>query len=94
MHAARTWTAETLRHAFEESTDARGLDPGEEFGKLLVPVREGEPDVDGFWERVSANLAAVRLRLLFVADDIRDPLERIEEFPKLKLKPQSYCCTR
>ena len=24
-HAARTWTADTLRHAFEGSTDARGL---------------------------------------------------------------------
>ena len=34
-HAARTWTADTLRRAFEESTAARGLDPGEELGKLL-----------------------------------------------------------
>ena len=36
-HAARTWTADTLRRAFEESTDARGLDPGEELGNLLKP---------------------------------------------------------
>ena len=73
-HAARTWTADTLRHAFEESVDARGLDPSEELGKLLTPDGEGEPDADGFWERVATNLAAARLRLLFVADDIPDPV--------------------
>ena len=79
-HAARTWRADTLRQAFEESTHARGLDPSEELGKLLVPDGEGEPDADGFWERVATNLAAARLRLLFVADDIPDPLERVVEF--------------
>ena len=60
--------------------DARGLDPSEELGKLLTPDGEGEPDADGFWERVATNLAAARLRLLFVADDIPDPLERVVEF--------------
>ena len=79
-HAARTWTADTLRHAFEESTDARGLDPGVELEKLLKVDGEEEPDADGFWERVATNLAATRLRLLFVADDIPDPLERVVEF--------------
>ena len=79
-HAARTWTADSLRHAFEESTDARGLDPGQELRKLLQPDGEEEADADGFWERVATNLAAARLRLLFVADDIPDPLERVVEF--------------
>jgi hypothetical protein len=79
-HAARTWTADTLRRAFEESTDARGLDPGEELGRVLQPVGEEGPDADSFWERVATNLAAARLRLLFVADDIPDPLERVVEF--------------
>ena len=79
-HAARTWTVDSLRHAFEESTDARGLDPGQELQKLLQPDGEEEADADGFWERVATNLAAARLRLLFVADDIPDPLERVVEF--------------
>ena len=77
-HAARTWNADTLRRAFEESTTTRGLDPGEELGKLLMA--DGEPDADAFWERVATNLAATRLRLLFVADEIPDPLERVVEF--------------
>ena len=77
-HAARTWNADTLRRAFEESTTTGGRDPGEELGKLLLA--DGEPDADGFWERVATNLAATRLRLLFVADDIPDSLERVVEF--------------
>ena len=43
-------------------------------------MADGEPDADGFWESVATNLAATRLRLLFVADDIPDPLERVVEF--------------
>ena len=35
-HAARTWTADTLRRAFEESTDARGLEPGEGADRRLA----------------------------------------------------------
>ena len=77
-HAAQTWTADELRRTFEESTNAKGLDPGDELATLLGEDRE--PDADGFWQNVSTNLAAKRLRLLFVADDIPDPLERVVEF--------------
>ena len=77
-HAARTWTADDLRRAFEESINAKGLDPGNELATLLQV--DGEVDADGFWRNVSTNLDARRLRLLFVADDIPDPLERVVEF--------------
>ena len=77
-HAAQTWTADELRRTFEESTKAKGLDPGNELATLLQV--DGEPDADSFWRDVSMNLAARRLRLLFVADDIPDPLERVVEF--------------
>ncbi len=77
-HAARTWTAVELRQTFEESTNAKGLDPSAELATLLQ--LDGEVDVDGFWRDVSTNLDARRLRLLFVADDIPDPLERVVEF--------------
>ncbi len=77
-HASETWTAEELRNAFEEQTRAQGLDPGDVLTSLLEG--DGESDVDGFWEDVSTNLAAKRLRLLFVADDIPDPLARIVSF--------------
>ena len=67
-HAANTWTAEELREAFERRTEAKGLNPRDELAKLLLS--DGDPPVDEFWKRVSTNLSANRLRLLFVADDI------------------------
>ena len=77
-HAAQTWSAEELRQTFEESAAARGLDPGHALGTLLQS--DSEPDADEFWGKVATNLAARRLRLLFVADEIPDPLGRVTEF--------------
>ena len=77
-HAAQTWTADELRQTFEKSTNERGLDPSHELATLLQA--DGEVDADRFWRDVSTNLEARRLRLLFVADDIPDPLERVVEF--------------
>lgn len=77
-HAAQTWSAEELRHTFEESATDQGIDPDEEIGRLLQA--DGESDVDRFWQDVATNLEARRLRLLFVADEIPDPLERTVEF--------------
>lgn len=77
-HAAQTWSAKELRDAFEESAGKRGLDPAEALGELLQA--DEEADADRFWEAAAANLAASRLRLLFVSDAIPDSLERIVEF--------------
>ena len=77
-HAAGTWTADELRRTFEESASADGHDPGEELRILLGTDRE--LDTNGFWENVATNLSARRMRLLFVADEIPDPLERVVEF--------------
>ena len=77
-HAAHSWTATELRQAFEESTSPRRLEPDDELAMLLQ--EDEPPDVDGFWQRVVTNLAASRLRLLFVADEIPDPLRRVVEF--------------
>ena len=77
-HAARTWTAGELRRTFEESAIAQGHNPGELLGDLLRT--DGELDADGFWDKVATNLSARRMRLLFVADEIPDPLERVVEF--------------
>ena len=73
-HASETWTVDELRQTFEESVK----DPDEEIRRLLQA--DGERDTDVFWESVARNLAARRLRLLFVADEIPDPLEKVVEF--------------
>lgn len=77
-HAATTWTAYELRQTFENAAMVHGFDPSSEIAKLLKI--DSEPDVDAFWQAVATNLAAQRLRLLFVADEIPDPLERVVEF--------------
>ena len=83
-NAARTWTGGELRQTFEDTAKADGLDPDEELGRLLQ--MDGEPDADGFWEKVATNLTATRLRLLFVADEIPDTLERIVMFLNAQMR--------
>lgn len=75
-HAWQTWTADGLRHTFEDRCREESLDPNDELKTLL----DEKEDADGFWVRVGDNLAAKRLRLLFVADDIPDELTRVVEF--------------
>ena len=72
--AARVWSERDMRRIFEESSD----NPDDEIGNLLGD--ESEPDIDAFWEQVATNLDANRLRLLFVADEIPDELERVVKF--------------
>ena len=74
-HASRTWTTDELRRTFEDGGDAEG-----KLAELLQPQESDEVDADAFWERVATNLAARRLRLLFVADRIPDELARVVEF--------------
>ena len=73
-HATSTWKVDDIRRSFEESRD----DADEALVELLNSG--GEPNADDFWERVRVNLAAKRIRLLFVADEIPDTLERVVGF--------------
>ena len=77
-HASETWSAEDLREEFERKASEQGRDAQFELAELLKS--DDEPDMDEFWQNVSTNLAAKRLRLLFVADEIPDTLARIVEF--------------
>ena len=73
-HAPKVWTADELRRTFEARDDHE-----ERLADLLRDEAE-EPDADEFWERVTANLDARRLRLLFVADAIPDELAAVVKF--------------
>lgn len=77
-HAAETWTGSDLRRTFEESAASQGRNPDDLLAELLQDKEEQDPDA--FWERVATNLAAKRLRLLFIADRIPDRLARVVEF--------------
>ena len=76
-HASETWTADTMRERFVASCEKLGDNPTERLSMLL---QTDDADVDAFFEEVATNLAARRMRLLFVADEIPDPLLRIVEF--------------
>ncbi len=71
---AGSWAVDDIRRDFEDNAK----DPTGAIGKLLQA--DEEPDVDAFWQRVGDNLAARRIRLLFVADEIPDSLTRIVSF--------------
>ena len=77
-HASVTWTAGELRETFERGAKDRGSDPQEELARLLRT--DTEPDADEFWDNVATNLAANRLRLLFISDRIPDELARVVTF--------------
>lgn len=70
------WPADTLRAAFEQNCRARAVEPAE----ALLDFLPSQTDQDAFWEQVAANLAAGRLRLIFVADRIPTELLRVVEF--------------
>ena len=73
-HATGTWSVDEMRETFESGTS----DPETALKELVQS--DAVLDVDAFWENVATNLAAKRMRLLFVADGIPDELARIVEF--------------
>ena len=74
-NASAYWQLEKLRASFEANSEARGKDPSEEISELVE-----DSDPEAFWELVGTNLAAGKLRLVFVADEIPSELARIVEF--------------
>ena len=77
-HAAETWTPDEMRWAFEQLCRERGIEATAALGELLQA--EEQVDAEMFWQQVATNLKARHMRLLFVADEIPDPLLRIVEF--------------
>lgn len=71
-NGAAVWSGESIRASFEASNE----DPDAALERFL----EGAVGPEKFWETVSLNLKAGRLRLVFVADSIPPELRRIIEF--------------
>jgi hypothetical protein len=70
------WPIDSLRARFEASSTTRDREPAAALQEFLGP----DADVDVFWQRVTDNLQAGRLRLVFLADKIPVELQRIVEF--------------
>jgi len=70
-----SWSADHMRERFEARCRRHKLDPD----KVMCDAF-GNRGSDDLWARVHTNLAARRLRLVFVADTIPRELRRIVEF--------------
>jgi hypothetical protein len=74
-NATAHWKVESLRTWFEAECGRQQLDPHASLTETF-----GIDDSDAYWEMVKTNLAAERIRLVFVADEIRPELRSIIEF--------------
>lgn len=70
------WPVGQLREWFERGCVARGVNADDVLTTLLGP----DADSARFWQQVDVNLAAGRIRLVFVADTIPPALRRVVEF--------------
>ena len=78
-HATKTMGMAAIRRDFEADHDDNADDALLEF---LQPDADANQNaiVEAFWDRLAINLAAKRVRLLFVADRIPNELARVVEF--------------
>jgi hypothetical protein len=74
-NATAYWKVESLRTWFEAECERQQLDP-----QTTLSDAFGIADSDVYWETVKTNLAAERIRLVFVADEIAPELRSIIEF--------------
>ncbi len=82
-NASRFWTEDEIRDAFEREHGGSGEPPDAVLQEFL---REEDSTDDEFWRRVATNLAARRMRLVFVADAIPSELVRIVVFLNAQMR--------
>lgn len=73
------WNIDRLRQAAAETAQSRGKSLDDEIGNMLGESENGA-DVEGYWEKVEANLHNRRVRLVFVSDSTPRELRRLVEF--------------
>ncbi len=79
-NATRYWRASDLAAAF-------AAQHGDQAHRVLTDLVGDDVDVESFWDRVIANLAEGRARLLFLADRIPTELQAIVEFLNERIDP-------
>src|SRR6188472_1308147 len=70
-----TGRVESLRTWFDAECERRQIDSQARLSEAF-----GVEDSDSYWDAVKTNLAAERIRLVFVADEIPAELRSIVEF--------------
>lgn len=76
------WRTNEIRELFERRCEEKGVRPESELEDFL-----GSEDSDELWKKVELNLAAGRIRMIFVADKLPKELRRIIEFLNQQMSP-------
>jgi len=76
-NATAYWRLDDLRARFGTAARSTGQDPDDILADLLQDDRTGP---DQFWQSLRTNLAASKVRLVFVSDEIPPELRRLVEF--------------
>ncbi len=80
-NGVRYWPLVELRRAVDAAAPA-GMSGDEHLRDTF-----GEVDIEAFWQRVADNLAAGRVRMVFVADALPAELVRVIEFLNEQMRP-------
>ena len=81
-NGVKYWPVATLRAAVDQAAEEDG-----KTGDDLVTALRAGLDPEEFWKAVEGNLAAGRIRMLFVADALPGELVRIIEFLNEQMNP-------
>ena len=79
-NGVRYWPVQSLIDAFETTSRRSGKDPRDELLAFLGDGHGDEDPEERFWNQVKTNLAAGKVRMVFVADIIPFELRRLVEF--------------
>jgi hypothetical protein len=81
-NAALWWPVESLKAAFASEHASPGLDEEEALARVVGP----DVPTETFWEQVEANLAAGRVRMVLVTDEVQAELARMVNFLNAQLR--------
>jgi len=86
-NAVAHWPANSIREHFESLCENNEEDSSQVLADFLTLDITDQTELDNYWDRVSTNLRAGRIRLVFVADEIPPPLRRVIEFLNEQMDP-------
>ncbi|MDW3652755.1 MAG: hypothetical protein R8P61_37095 [Bacteroidia bacterium] len=82
-NAVSYWSVEKLMSIYEKSCEENQEDSSDNINELV----EGTLDYEEYWELVSTNLKAGKIRMIIVADNIPKELKNIIEFLNSQMSP-------
>lgn len=82
-NAVAYWSIESLEATYEEQCKTNDINPNDAINQLI----DDDSSFDEFWEQVSTNLKAGKIRMLIIADKIPHELKNIIEFLNQQMSP-------